>query len=87
MSKPKHEKKEQTKTNVYQVKASDIKSNNIDLNIACPQNPESNANGEQSTFEEQHRKLEPNDLDVDIVQHMDQNDEQHNAMREMLLSN
>ena len=87
MSKPKHENKEQTKTNVYQVKAGDVKSNNIDLNIACPQNPEANANGEQSTFEEQHRKLEPNDLDVDIVQHMDQNDEQHNAMREMLLSN
>ena len=77
MSKPKRENKEQTKTNVYQVKASDVKANNIDLNITFPQDPEANAHGEQSTFEEQHRKLEPNDLDVDLVQHMDQNDEQH----------
>ena len=87
MSKPKRENKEQIKTNVYQVKASDVKANNIDLKITFPQDPEANVPGDQSTFEEQHRKLEPNDLDVDLVQHMDQNDEQHNAMREMLLSN
>ena len=52
MSKPKRENKEQTKTNVYQVKAGDVKANNIDLNINFPQDPEADAHGEQSTFEE-----------------------------------
>ena len=47
---------------------------------------ELNTNGEQSTYEAQQRKLEPNDLDVDIVQHIDQNDQLHSPNQDLLLS-